>query len=791
MAKRYGYWTVLDIDPTHDERAIKRAYAAKLKRIDVGADPKAFIALRAAFEGAREAAKWMEPPQISDEPADSVSPEQSLAEDDLNPKNRALRYVPMGKLPDKRLSSPRKKVRVKPADVTFGDASEGTIPPKTRLRPKQKKAASTDQDPTENLQTEPKIRFKPEPKTSPEEFERDAFRLHEQPIWYHADHDTQGVEAIIARIMRLIDGDDSKPVDEAALEDAFRQLLAAPELDNIGLRDAIETRIANIAINARGHRGHFLVLLAHWHFGWHEREDDYDLAWPINEVVALAPAITRLRDLEAGGRRSTWDDRKTYHWLIEGPPPRWNPLYWTRRAQISKFIQKTRTETPAFFALIDRDQVAAWQQGEVTGSRLLILLVALVYGTFQWASGFAAALGPNFPLPIWLVTLSFAAIVFGGVVATELAAIVRDRERLFDYGRDRHNQMQFLALAALGSLTLIAGLLPPSGWLAILSVPLAMILFFFTGNPILRLPQRDRSFVVARRMTIGAFFIILVPTMEISPSLYLQIVVPAIFFLWAAARMQESLQLWFEEARLQRWMLHLILMLGAIGALYLYPVLIPTAKSPPPYWYVYTAMFLAVAHDLITPRDTEIPGTKFLILPILTLAMAVLFPIPIMMAVIILRTAPALYLAFNGRRAAISDGRTWYDHGGGYSSGTTFGDITFFGKSSRNQDGKPSIWFWVWVVIVVLQVVRLLANLGGSVAEPEMMKTPEVRENVYEEYLKKNPPFDPKTGKLRPDLQKIMDDIEREKQAMKEQQAPMAPSLANPREYPPNEPPRQ
>ncbi|MCW3846703.1 hypothetical protein OF829_05590 [Sphingomonas sp. LB-2] len=46
-------WTRLGIAPTDDQAAIKRAYAAQLKAIDVDADPNAFIALREAFDRAR------------------------------------------------------------------------------------------------------------------------------------------------------------------------------------------------------------------------------------------------------------------------------------------------------------------------------------------------------------------------------------------------------------------------------------------------------------------------------------------------------------------------------------------------------------------------------------------------------------------------------------------------------------------------------------------------------------------------------------------------------------------
>lgn len=49
---RHGIWATLDLDPTTDRSAIRKAYAAQLKAMDVDADPDGFAALRAARDAA-------------------------------------------------------------------------------------------------------------------------------------------------------------------------------------------------------------------------------------------------------------------------------------------------------------------------------------------------------------------------------------------------------------------------------------------------------------------------------------------------------------------------------------------------------------------------------------------------------------------------------------------------------------------------------------------------------------------------------------------------------------------
>ena len=59
MSRRRPPWSSLGIDPTGEERAIKRAYAKKLKEIDVETEPAKFIALRGAMEDALRQAQWI------------------------------------------------------------------------------------------------------------------------------------------------------------------------------------------------------------------------------------------------------------------------------------------------------------------------------------------------------------------------------------------------------------------------------------------------------------------------------------------------------------------------------------------------------------------------------------------------------------------------------------------------------------------------------------------------------------------------------------------------------------
>lgn len=95
-------WVVLGIAPTDDERAIKRAYSALLKGIDVDRDPEGFIRLREAMETARswgtydyedeDEEDWEEPEGEDDETGDEDGPGRWEADEPAVPHSAGFAW---------------------------------------------------------------------------------------------------------------------------------------------------------------------------------------------------------------------------------------------------------------------------------------------------------------------------------------------------------------------------------------------------------------------------------------------------------------------------------------------------------------------------------------------------------------------------------------------------------------------------------------------------------------------------------------------------------------------------
>lgn len=83
-------WSVLGIAPTGDLALIRRAYADRLKSIDVEGDPKAFIALREAYDGARAGLREEPPPEVPLAEAVKQAAETSVARSPERPAGTEL-----------------------------------------------------------------------------------------------------------------------------------------------------------------------------------------------------------------------------------------------------------------------------------------------------------------------------------------------------------------------------------------------------------------------------------------------------------------------------------------------------------------------------------------------------------------------------------------------------------------------------------------------------------------------------------------------------------------------------
>ena len=92
-------WSVLGLEPTADERVIRRAYAARLKATNPEDDPAGFMALREAFEEARYQAEMgyldLEPESEGDMAEPAAAPQSAGSSSD-DPVQEARATQPAG-----------------------------------------------------------------------------------------------------------------------------------------------------------------------------------------------------------------------------------------------------------------------------------------------------------------------------------------------------------------------------------------------------------------------------------------------------------------------------------------------------------------------------------------------------------------------------------------------------------------------------------------------------------------------------------------------------------------------
>lgn len=239
MSRRRPPWSSLGIDPTADERAIKRAYAKKLKAIDVEAEPAKFIALREQFEQAQREARW-----IGRDDAEDADWGEDCDDDEDDDRDAAVAVQPG-------VSGPMDADEWALGDIGGAGGGAAFTAPLVPL---------------------------PE-RANPWGERRDRVAAH------FAD-----IEAALRS---------TEAGREAAIDRATRALWAEPALETVDAAGDVEHRLAHMVLN-HGVPAAYLLRLASWHYDWMRRSQQVGTGWPIAEVGRRAAAENWFQKIESG-----------------------------------------------------------------------------------------------------------------------------------------------------------------------------------------------------------------------------------------------------------------------------------------------------------------------------------------------------------------------------------------------------------------------------------------------------------------------------------------------------------
>jgi hypothetical protein len=675
MTPRNWPWTELDIDPVNDERAVKRAYAIKLKAIDPETDANRFIELRAAYDYALSMAKggyaeYTYDDEIYDEDYDEK------AEQEAQPIATVI-----------------------PAAVEEFNQDEDK--PYRYEQPED--SGYTEEEPYRYQSLLPDLKYTVPAQQASE---------NSDPDLGISGQDIAAAMDTLAALHQFVSAAD---VDELAVQQAFKNVVASPDLDNILIASRIEGDLATM-IQQFGRKAYFLAELADHHFGWSDRAHNFGLEWPMDGAQRAASASRFFRHIDRGTPRNERERLyiEAMNWLEQGPNGWFFIITERRHKRVLEFAEALEINAPDVYYGMDQVKIAAWRNLDRNLSAITwpmgsyMALSTIVMSQFLTVTG-----GPN---QLWIMSG-----LWGICAAFFLAALLYRQPKIApapayygDYVEpiSRQEAWAYGALLLLIPLSLLG---PPHLWtLVILAAGSAAAVAHTRHWPLPVVPEYLTAFD-ERRYAFGAMYLAVASGFSFAswPGLYL--FMPTAAAAWACAhghaRFQAQMQMMIDgqtavRLKVRRW--HLQAAVFVIAALlfaalcnqhYIFGVPQPNPLLPPSLLTAAT-IIMVLCHDAITPRHIIVMGTQIYIGRIIAISIFFFAPALAMLLFVIVRTAGVLIMAARSARLAKAEGRAWFDDNGGV-------------QIKSNTEGWNINWKWIMWAVLGLNLLRLLARAVG------------------------------------------------------------------------------
>jgi hypothetical protein len=298
-------WSLLGLEPTEDRRAIKKAYAAKLKAIDPDKDIAHFQDLRTAMKTAEWEAERLANPQdyqdwdVEDEVVDDVSEPAITAETFADPM----------------------------AAITDDDI-DAAGPTKTR---------APDFEPVVHEDTE--AADDPEPQT-----------------WDDEDYDEPEDTGLKSEISAMLWGDE--PIDEAILKAKVTELINDPAMEQIDAGREVEEWLGWTLFNC-GNRANCVIPMVAKHFNWAAQIGVVGGNYYFENLAQRADDLAVVERLKDPNHR--WHRAFT---VLSSPAPEKIGFAdgWKYKTEIEDLLLSLRTHNPEALDQLDADHVALWDQ---------------------------------------------------------------------------------------------------------------------------------------------------------------------------------------------------------------------------------------------------------------------------------------------------------------------------------------------------------------------------------------------------------------------------------------------